>query len=45
MISKLQKQLDEEKRAREKLREEIDELKRMNNELCNAILSTTPARK
>ena len=40
MISKLQKQLDEEKKAREKLKDEIDELKKMNAELCNAILST-----
>lgn len=40
VISKLQKQLDDEKKAREKLKEEIEELKKMNNELCNAILST-----
>jgi predicted RNase H-like nuclease (RuvC/YqgF family) len=43
VISKLQKQLDEEKKARERLKEEIDELKKMNNELCNAILSTNGA--
>lgn len=40
MVSKLQKQLDEEKKAREKLRQEIEELKKMNSELCNVILST-----
>ena len=40
VVSKLQKQLDEEKKAREQLKNEIDELKKMNNELCNAILST-----
>ena len=40
MISKLQKQLDEEKKAREQLKSEIEELKKMNHELCNAILTT-----
>ena len=45
MIYKLQKQLDDEKKAREQLRDEIEELKRMNNELCNALLSTAPQKK
>jgi len=31
MINKLEKELGAEKKAREKLQEEIEELKRMNN--------------
>ena len=39
MINKLEKELGAEKKAREKLQEEIEELKRMNNQLCSAIMS------
>ncbi len=41
VISKLEKDLMSEKKAREKLQLEIEELKKMNSDLCNAILSST----
>ncbi len=40
MINKLEKKLNEERHQREKLQSEIEELKKMNNDLCNAILSS-----
>ncbi len=38
LISKLEKDLLDERIQREKLQKEIDDLKKMNSELCNAIL-------
>jgi len=45
VISSLQKELQEERKQRERLQKEIEELKKMNGDLCNAILSTTSSRK
>ncbi len=39
-ISKLSQQLEEEKREREKMKKEIEELKKLNSDLCSAILSS-----
>lgn len=39
-INKLSQQLDEERREREKMRKEIEDLKKMNSDLCNAILAS-----
>ncbi len=39
-ISKLSQQLEEEKREREKMQKEIEELKKLNSDLCSAILSS-----
>lgn len=38
-INKLQSQLEEEKREREKMQREIEELKKINNDLCSALLN------
>ena len=40
IISQLEKQLREEKSAKCRLKEEIEELKKMNGELCNVILTS-----
>lgn len=37
MINRLERQLSEERSEREKMRKEIDELKKMNNKLASAI--------
>ena len=39
-ITKLSQQLEEEKREREKMQKEIEELKKLNSDLCSAILSS-----
>eukprot|EP00347_Sterkiella_histriomuscorum_P018955 403343518 len=46
-INKLSQQLDEERKEREKMQQEIEELKKMNSDLCNAILNTkeSPSKK
>lgn len=38
-ISKLEQELNIERLEREKLRKEIEELKKINNNLCEAIVS------
>jgi hypothetical protein len=40
MVSNLEKMLNDEKQARLKMKDEIEDLKRMNSDLCNAILTT-----
>jgi predicted RNase H-like nuclease (RuvC/YqgF family) len=45
VINNLEKQLEDEKQAREQLRSEIEELKKMNSELCNAIMSQSSKKK
>ncbi len=44
VISNLEKQLREERQAREKLKEEIEKLKNMNSDLCNTILKSSPSK-
>lgn len=41
MISRLERQLSEERSEREKMRYEIEELKKMNNQLASAISNTS----
>lgn len=41
MINRLERQLSEERSEREKMRKEIDELKKMNNKLASAISSSS----
>jgi len=40
VIKKLEKQLNEEKHEREKMRNEIEELRKMNEKLCEAIIKS-----
>ena len=40
VINKLEKQLNEEKYEREKMRNEIEELRKMNEKLCEAIIKS-----
>lgn len=46
-INKLSLQLDDERKEREKMKLEIEELKKMNSELCSAILNPkgSPVKK
>ena len=45
VINKLAKQLEEEKKEREKMQREIDALKKINSDLCSAVLSATKSEK
>jgi predicted RNase H-like nuclease (RuvC/YqgF family) len=40
IINKLEKQLNNEKSEREKMRSEIEELRKMNEKLCNVIVQS-----
>ncbi len=40
IINKLEKQLNDEKSEREKMRNEIEELRKMNEKLCNVIVQS-----
>jgi len=40
VINKLEKQLNDEKQEREKMRNEIEELRKMNEKLCEAIIKS-----